>query len=139
MVLDSSVIVKSVIRPVHWLPGEVYKRELETHRKAKVLIKTLESHQTIVLIPFPVLVKVVAVISRLANWELAEKVVESLRTTENYTIVGEEEYRDTALQVALETGCSGFDAYIIALAQDRKNTPHNRRWANDQACRNTRN
>ena len=31
----------------------------------------------------------------------------------------EEDYRGKALQVALKTGSSGFDAYILALAWDR--------------------
>lgn len=44
------------------------------------------------------------------------RVVESLMSTTNYQIVPEEEeVRETALLVALETGSSGFDAYIIAL------------------------
>ena len=119
VVLDSSVIVKSILKPGHWLSMEVYKRELETHHKARTLVKTLKSTDIIVLIPYPVIVEVAAVISRLASKELAEKVVESLKTTKNYTIVYEEEYRDKALKVALETGSSGFDAYIIGLAWSR--------------------
>jgi len=116
VVLDSSVLVKSILKPGHWLPDEIYKRELETHRKARILIKTLKSHQTTVLIPYPVLVEVAAVVARLASRELAEKAIESLKATKNYIIIYEEEYRDRALQAALETGSSGFDAYIIALA-----------------------
>ena len=50
---------------------------------------------------------------------LKYKLVESLRTTKNYAIVHEEDYRGKALQVALKTGSSGFDAYILALAWDR--------------------
>ncbi len=119
VVLDSSVIVKSILKPGRWLPEEVYRRELETHHKARDLVKTLKSSDTIVLIPYPVIVEVAAVISRLAGRELAEKVVESLKTTRNYAIVYEEEYRDEALKVALQTGSSGFDAYIIALAWNR--------------------
>lgn len=38
VVLDSSVIVKAVLRPGRWLPSEVYERELETHDKAGILI-----------------------------------------------------------------------------------------------------
>ena len=116
VVLDSSVIVKTILKPGHWLPDEIYGRELETHHKAKILIKIFKSRQTIVLIPYPVLVEVAAVITRLVNRELAERVIESIKTTKNYIIVYEEEYRDKALQVALNTGSSGFDAYIIALA-----------------------
>ncbi|MCE4610051.1 MAG: type II toxin-antitoxin system VapC family toxin [Desulfurococcales archaeon] len=119
MVLDSSVIIKSILKPGRWLPEEIYRRELKTHNKAKALVKKLKSSDTIVLIPYPAIVEVAAVISRLASRELAEKVVESLKTTKNYTIVYEEEYRDKALKVALQTGSSGFDAYIIALAWHR--------------------
>ena len=119
VVLDSSVIVKSILKPGRWLPEEIYRRELETHRKARALVKTLKSSDTTVLIPYPVIVEVAAVISRLVSRELAEKVVESLKTTRKYNIVYEEEYRDRALEVALQTGSSGFDAYIIALAWDR--------------------
>ncbi len=119
VVLDSSVIVKSILKPGRWLPEEVYRRELETHHKARALVKTLKSSDTIVLIPYPVIVEVAAVILRLAGRELAEKVVESLKTSRNYAIVYEEEYRDKALKVALQTGSSGFDAYVIALAWDR--------------------
>ena len=119
VVLDSSVIIKSILRPGRWLPKEVYKRELETHHKARTLVKTLKSSDITVLIPYPVIVEVGAVIARLASRELAEKVVESLKTTKNYAVVYEEEYRDKALKVALLTGSSGFDAYIIGLAWSR--------------------
>ena len=51
VVLDASVIVKSVLKPGRWLPDEVYKRELETHRKAEALVRALRSNNTIVLIP----------------------------------------------------------------------------------------
>jgi len=84
-----------------------------------MLVKALKSGDIVVLIPYPVIVEVAAVLSRLASRELAEKVVESLKTTKGYTIVYEEEYRDKALEVALATGSSGFDAYIIGLAWNR--------------------
>ncbi len=104
VVLDSSVLIKSILKPGRWLPEEVYRRELETHHKARALVKTLRASYTIVLIPYPVIVEVAAVISRLASRELAEKVVESPKTTRKYTIVHEEEYRDKALKVAIQTG-----------------------------------
>jgi len=116
VVLDSSIIVKSKVKPGRWLPEDIYERELETHRKAKILVKILKSTGITVLIPYPVVVEVAAVIRRLTNKELAEKIVNSLMTTTGYTIIYEEEYRSRALKVALETGSSGFDAYIIALA-----------------------
>ena len=43
VLLDSSTIVKSIVKPGRWLPDDVYKRELETHRKARVLVKALKS------------------------------------------------------------------------------------------------
>ena len=34
VVLDSSVIIKAIVRPWRWLPIKVYRREAETHLKA---------------------------------------------------------------------------------------------------------
>ncbi len=38
VVLDSSIIIKSILKPGRWLPEEVYRRELETHHKARALV-----------------------------------------------------------------------------------------------------
>ncbi len=35
VVLDSSVIVKSILKPGRWLPDDIYERGLRTHHKAK--------------------------------------------------------------------------------------------------------
>ncbi len=69
-----------------------------------------------VILPFPVLVEVAAVLSRLVSRELAKRTVESLRSTENYIVVDERDVREEAINVAIETGSSGFDAYILATA-----------------------
>jgi len=45
------------------------------------------------------------------------KVVESLRTTGRYRIVYEDEIRDYTIEIALNTGSSGFDIYFIATAK----------------------
>ncbi|WP_338253077.1 type II toxin-antitoxin system VapC family toxin [Pyrodictium abyssi] len=119
MVLDSSVLVKSVLRPGRWLPSNIYRRELETHRKARMVIRLLRDREYEVLLPYPVIVETGAVISRLAGEKLAREIVESLKSTRDYTIVFEEEIREDALEVAIRTGSSGFDAYIIALAWRR--------------------
>lgn len=41
VVLDTSIIVKAVLKPGKWLPRSVYERELETHRKSRLLIRLL--------------------------------------------------------------------------------------------------
>ena len=41
-VLDTSTIIKSIFNPPKSLSREIYKRELETHKKCRVLIKTEE-------------------------------------------------------------------------------------------------
>ena len=120
VVLDSSVIVKALVKPARWLPAEIYRRELETHIKARRVVELLRLRKRRVLIPFPILVEVAAVLSRLADKELAEKTVESLRTTENYVVIDEEDVREEALKIAIDTGSSGFDAYILATAQKYK-------------------
>jgi predicted nucleic acid-binding protein len=69
VVLDTSVIVKSIFRPLRSLSKEAYCREQETHEKCKALIKHEETIFSI------------------------------------------------AWDVALNTGCAGFDSYFIALAK----------------------
>jgi len=117
VVLDTSVIVKAVLKPGKWLPRSVYELELETHRKSRLLIRLLNEKGVELLIPFATLVEVVGVLTRLASRDLAMKVVESLRTTGRYRIVYEDEIRDYAIEIALNTGSSGFDIYFIATAK----------------------
>ncbi len=117
VVLDSSVIVKALVKPGRWLPADVYCREIETHVKARRVVEILGQRRSRVLIPYPVLVEVAAVVSRLVSRELAEKTIDSLRSTENYVIIDEEDVREEALEIAINTGSSGFDAYILATAR----------------------
>jgi len=117
VVLDTSVIVKAVLKPGRWLPRDVYEREIETHRKSRLLIRLLKEERIEVLIPFVALVEVAGVLTRLASSSLAREVVESLRTSENYRIVYEEEIRDSVIEIALEVGSTGFDTYFIAVAK----------------------
>jgi len=42
VVLDTSVIVKSVFKPLRSLPEDIRKRELETHKKCRKIIRVLE-------------------------------------------------------------------------------------------------
>ncbi|RLG77903.1 MAG: hypothetical protein DRO12_00985 [Thermoprotei archaeon] len=70
-----------------------------------------------VLIPFVAFVEVACVLTRLTSSSLAREVVESLRTSESYRIVYEEEIRDSVIDVALEVGSTGFDTYFIAVAK----------------------
>ena len=69
------------------------------------------------LIPFVAFVEVACVLTRLTSSSLAREVVESLRTSESYRIVYEEEIRDSVIDVALEVGSTGFDTYFIAVAK----------------------
>jgi len=41
--------VKAVLKPGRWLPGSVYERELETHRKSRLLIRLLSEIEEISL------------------------------------------------------------------------------------------
>ena len=117
VVLDTSVIVKAVLKPSRWLPKNIYEREVETHEKSRLLIRLVKQKRIEVFIPFVALVEVAGVLTRLASSSLAREVVESLKTSENYHIVYEEEIRDHAIKIALEVGSSGFDTYFIAVAK----------------------
>ncbi len=115
VVLDSSVLIKSIFKPLRSLSSDGYSRELETHEKCKVLIKFIEERDVEVHLPKVCIVETAAVAKRLAGRVLAERASKGIM--KSYKIVEEEAIFDIAWDVALETGCSGFDSYFIALAK----------------------
>ena len=115
VVLDSSVLIKSIFKPLRSLPSDAYSRELETHEKCKVLIKFIEERDVEVHVPRVCIVETAAVAKRLAGRTLAAKASKGIM--KSYNIAEEEAIFDIAWDVALETGCSGFDSYFIALAK----------------------
>ncbi len=114
-VLDTSVIVKSIFKPLKSLSSELYKREAETHEKCRFIIKRIEEKNTEIYIPKVCVVEVAAVVKRLADRKLAKKI--SKGAFDSYEVVDEAFLFDSAWVVATDTGCSGFDSYFIALAR----------------------
>ncbi|MGB2843009.1 MAG: type II toxin-antitoxin system VapC family toxin [Halobacteriota archaeon] len=114
-VLDTSVIVKSIFKPSKSLSRENYKRELETHEKCRAIIKKLEERDVDVYIPKICVVETAAVVKRLADRDFAIKI--STGVLDSYEVVGEDILFDSAWAIAMDTGCSGFDSYFIALAK----------------------
>ncbi len=114
-VLDTSVLLKSIFKPHRSLSLEAYSRELETHEKCKILIRIIEDRDVEVHVPKVCVVETAAVANRLAGRTLAERASKGIM--KSYNTAGEEAIFDIAWDVALETGCSGFDSYFIALAK----------------------
>ena len=114
-VLDTSVLVKSIFKPLRSLSAESYSRELETHKKCVTLIKLIEERDVEVHVPKVCVVEIAAVAKRLAGRTLAARASKGI--LKSYTIADEEAIFNIAWDVALETGCSGFDSYFIALAK----------------------
>jgi len=113
-VLDTSVIVKSVFRPMKSLPDNVYKREMETHQKCRFVIEKIEESDLDIYIPKVCVVETAAVAKKLANKNLANKI--SKGVFDSYEVIDEAFLFDSAWTIAMDTGCSGFDSYFIALA-----------------------
>ncbi len=114
-VLDTSVIVKSIFKPLRSLSQEAYSREQETHEKCKALIKLIEERDVEVHVPKVCVVETAAVAKRLAGRTLAARASKGI--LKSYNVADEEAIFNVAWDVALETGCSGFDSYFIALAK----------------------
>jgi predicted nucleic acid-binding protein len=114
-VLDTSVLVKSIFKPLRSLSAESYSRELETHKKCVALIKLIEERDVEVHVPKVCVVEIAAVAKRLAGRTLAARASKGI--LKSYNIADEEAIFNIAWDVALETGCSGFDSYFIALAK----------------------
>lgn len=114
-VLDTSVLIKSIFKPLRSLSAEIYSRELETHEKCKALTNLIEGRDVEVHVPRVGVVETAAVAKRLASRALAARVSNGIM--KSYNISDEEAIFNAAWDLALETGCSGFDSYFIALAR----------------------
>jgi predicted nucleic acid-binding protein len=114
VVLDTTVLVKSIFMPHKSLAALDYARELETHEKCSAIIRLIEEHDVAVYLPRVCIIETSAVIKRLAGKAMAIKVSKGL--IRSYSLVGEDALFDLAWDVAVDTGCSGFDSYFIALA-----------------------
>jgi predicted nucleic acid-binding protein len=66
-VLDTSVIIKSIFKPMKSLSDEVYARENETHEKCRLIIKKMEEMDVNIYIPKVCIVETAAVIRRIAE------------------------------------------------------------------------
>lgn len=116
VVLDTSVLIKSLFKPLKSLSIEIYAKELETHEKCRALVKLLEGRDDVeAYIPKACVIEMAAVARRLADKVTAKKV--SNRVREAYEVVDESILFDTALMIATNTGCSGFDSYFIPLTK----------------------
>ncbi len=113
-VLDTSVIVKSIFKPPKSLSREIYKREMETHEKCRFIIKKLEERGVDIYIPKVCVIETAAVVKRLADERFAMKISEGV--LDSYEVVDEAILFDSAWAIAMDTGCSGFDSYFIAVA-----------------------
>ena len=118
IVLDTSVLIKGIFKPLHSLPKDVYSRELETHEKCKSLIKLIEENDVEVHVPKICIIETASVIKRLASRTLAARASNGIM--KSYEIADEGFIFNIAWNVALDTGCSGFDSYFIALAKEKE-------------------
>jgi len=114
-VLDTSVIIKSIFIPSKSLSDNVYKKEIETHEKCRLIIEKIDIMDINIYIPKVCIIETAAVTKRLANKNLAIKVSKSVNDT--YEVIDESFIFDSAWGIAMDTGSSGFDSYFIALAR----------------------
>ncbi len=115
VVLDTSVVAKSILAPPKYLQRDIYEREMETRQKIRVILGLLEKMSYKVFFPKAGIIEIVSVLKRSGmTREHVLKVVESLNNT--FIVVDENVIYDKALEVALTTAPSGFDTYFLALA-----------------------
>lgn len=66
-VLDSSILIKSIFKPLRFLPKEAYAREIETHDKCRRLLKMIDEKEVEAYVPRACIVETAAVVRRLSN------------------------------------------------------------------------
>lgn len=115
VVLDTSVVAKSILAPPRYLRRDIYEREIKTRDKIRVILHLLEERSYKVFFPKAGTVEAASVLKRsgLPEEQVLE-VLESLNKT--FIIIDESVIYDKALEVALTTAPSGFDTYFLALA-----------------------
>ncbi len=114
VVLDTSIVAKSIMAPPRYLPKDIYERETKTREKIRVILSLLEKSSSKVFFPKAGIIEVTSVLKRSGiPREHVLGVVESLNST--FIVVDENVIYDKALEVALATAPSGFDTYFIAL------------------------
>ena len=64
VVLDTTIIVKSVLKPPAHLPPDIYKREVETREKIHAILEILERQGYTVYFPRAGIIEVAAVLKR---------------------------------------------------------------------------
>ena len=104
VVLDTSVIVKALLRPRRSLPQKVLERENRTHEKARLVVHLCDDHE--VLLPKACLVEVASVLKRNGHGDVILDILESLSLS--YNLVPEEMIFEEAINVASKTGASGL-------------------------------
>ncbi|MEM0027149.1 MAG: type II toxin-antitoxin system VapC family toxin [Ignisphaera sp.] len=114
VVLDTSVVVKSILAPPRYLQRDIYEREIRTREKIHVILSLLEEKNLKVFFPRSGIIEVASVLKRSElTREQVLRIIESL--SETFIIVDENVIYDKALDVALTTAPSGFDTYFLAL------------------------
>ncbi len=115
VVLDTSVVAKSILAPPRYLRKDIYEREIKTREKIRVILRLLEERNYKVFFPKAGTVEAASVLKRSGlSREQVLEVLESLNKT--FIIIDENIIYDKALEVALATAPSGFDTYFLALA-----------------------
>ena len=115
VVLDTTVIVKSLLKPAKYLPRSIYDRELSTHKKCRTIMRLLKKKSYLVYFPRAGLIEVAAVLRRNnINQDMVRSILNAIEKT--FIVVSEDLLFDEAVEVALLEAPSGFDTYFIALA-----------------------
>ena len=115
VVLDTSVVAKSILEPPKNLPPNAYKREVETRRKIHVILEILESRGYTVYFPRAGIVEAASVLKRSGlDKQSIVKLVENIKET--FIVADEDLIYSRALEIVMDRAPSGFDTYFIALA-----------------------
>ena len=77
--LDTSVLIKSLFKPLKSLSIEIYSKELATHEKCRALVKLLEERDVEAYVTKADVVEMAAVARRSADKGTAKKVSKRVR------------------------------------------------------------
>jgi len=113
---DSTIIVRGLVHPRRKKRDKIYREQLRLHKKAKKILKKVESGEYRLHIPLIAFIETASVVSRLTNDK------ESIRMALSFLGENSKVYPDIllfekAVEIGIETKASGFDVLFMACAK----------------------
>ena len=115
--LDTTVIVKALVKPRRLKDDKILKEQTRLHELAFSILSSVQEGKTQMCIPSIAIVETASVVSRLTGSDKLGKEAADFVTGLAHSIVYDVEMLDDSVEIAVNTKASGFDVVFIACSR----------------------